>query len=96
MTLNHNGQGITLSDQLKNRGVTDGAALKNLLDSEMRDYTFAQTFPTGTHAMWLYYWLACYGIHPLNDVNIIVAAAANGLKHAHGPHVWILCRRALE
>ena len=71
MTLNHNGQGITLSDQLKNRGVTDGTALKNLLDSEMRDYTFAQTFPTGTHAMWLYYWLACYGIHPLNDVNII-------------------------
>ena len=22
--------------------------------------TFAQTFPTGTHAMWLYYWLAAY------------------------------------
>lgn len=71
MTLNNNGQGITLSNQLANKGVTNGAALKSLLDSEKRDYTFAQTFPTGTHAMWLYYWLACYGIHPLNDVRII-------------------------
>ena len=71
MNLNNNGQGITLSNQLKKRGVTGGAALKSLLDSERRDYTFAQTFPTGTHAMWLYYWLACNGIHPLNDVSII-------------------------
>ena len=71
MNLNNNGQGITLSNHLKKRGATDGAALKNLLDSERCDCTFAQTFPTGTHAMWLYYWLACYGIHPLNDVSII-------------------------
>ena len=71
MNLNNNGQGITLSNHLKKRGATDGAALKSLLGSERRDYIFAQTFPTGTHAMWLYYWLACYGIHPLNDVSII-------------------------
>jgi hypothetical protein len=31
-------------------------------------YTFAHTFPTGTHAMWLYYWLASAGIDPFNDV----------------------------
>ncbi|HVK55945.1 MAG TPA: CmpA/NrtA family ABC transporter substrate-binding protein [Burkholderiales bacterium] len=72
MNLNHNGQAITLSNQLKDKGVTDGAALKKLVDSEKRDYTFAQTFPTGTHAMWLYYWLASNGIHPLNDVKSIV------------------------
>jgi nitrate/nitrite transport system substrate-binding protein len=71
MTLSNNGQGITLSNQLKDKGVTEGNALKKLLDSEKRDYTFAQTFPTGTHAMWLYYWLANYGIHPLNDVKMI-------------------------
>ncbi|MDA8328859.1 MAG: CmpA/NrtA family ABC transporter substrate-binding protein [Betaproteobacteria bacterium] len=71
MTLSHNGQGITLSNQLRDKGVTEGNALKKLLDSEKRDYTFAQTFPTGTHAMWLYYWLANYGIHPLNDVKMI-------------------------
>ncbi|GBG15967.1 nitrate/nitrite transport system substrate-binding protein [Novimethylophilus kurashikiensis] len=72
MTLNHNGQGITLSNQVREKGVTDGNSLKRLIDNENRDYTFAQTFPTGTHAMWLYYWLATYGINPMKDVKTIV------------------------
>jgi len=72
MNLNHNGQAITLSNQLKDRGATDGAKLKALIDREKREYTFAQTFPTGTHAMWIYYWLAANGIHPFNDVKSIV------------------------
>ena len=72
MNLNHNGQAITLSRQLKEQGVTDGVSLKALVAKEKRDYTFAQTFPTGTHAMWLYYWLAANGIHPFQDVKNIV------------------------
>ena len=72
MTLNHNGQGITLANQLKEKGVTDGKSLKRLLDNENRDFTFAQTFPTGTHAMWLNYWLAANNINPLKDVKTIV------------------------
>jgi nitrate/nitrite transport system substrate-binding protein len=72
MTLNNNGQAITLSSQLKEKGVTSGATLKRLLDNENRDFTFAQTFPTGTHAMWLYYWLGTYGINPMQDVKTIV------------------------
>jgi nitrate/nitrite transport system substrate-binding protein len=72
MTLNNNGQAITLSSQLKAKGAVDGPTLKKLVDSEKREYTFAQTFPTGTHAMWLYYWLAANGIHPFNDVKSIV------------------------
>ena len=72
MTLNHNGQGITLSNQLKDKGVKDGKTLKRLLENENRDYTFAQTFPTGTHAMWLNYWLAANGIDPIKDVKTIV------------------------
>ncbi len=72
MSLNNNGQGITLANQLKEKGVTSGPSLKRLLDNENRDYTFAQTFPTGTHAMWLYYWLATYGINPFKDVKTIV------------------------
>ena len=71
MTLNNNGQGITLSNHLKFSGVTTGEALKKLVDEKKRDYTFAQTFPTGTHAMWLYYWLAANGINPLIDVKSI-------------------------
>ncbi len=71
MTINNNGQAITLSNQLKDKGVTTGEQLKVLVDKEKRDYTFAQTFPTGTHAMWLYYWLATYGIDPFKDVKNI-------------------------
>ncbi len=72
MTLNHNGQAITLSNQLKDKGVKDGKSLKRVMANENRDYTFAQTFPTGTHAMWLNYWLAANGIDPIKDVKTIV------------------------
>jgi nitrate/nitrite transport system substrate-binding protein len=72
MNINHNGQAITLSRKLYDKGVKDGASLKVLIDKEKGNYTFAQTFPTGTHAMWLYYWLAAHGIHPFNDAKAIV------------------------
>lgn len=71
MGLNHNGQAITLSSKLKDAGAVDGPSLKKLVDRKDRQYTFAQTFPTGTHAMWLYYWLSANGIHPLKDVKMI-------------------------
>lgn len=72
MTLNNNGQGITLANQLKDKGVSDGASLARLIAKKEREYTFAQTFPTGTHAMWLYYWMATYGIDPFKDIKNIV------------------------
>ncbi|WP_312117574.1 CmpA/NrtA family ABC transporter substrate-binding protein [Kosakonia cowanii] len=73
MTLNNNGQAITLSNQLKAAGVTDGASLKKVIAaSPQGTYTFAQTFPSGTHAMWLYYWLANAGIDPFADVRNVV------------------------
>ena len=71
MTLNQNGQAITLSNQLKDKGATDGTALAKLIAKKEREYTFAQTFPTGTHAMWLYYWLAAHGIDPFKNVKNI-------------------------
>jgi nitrate/nitrite transport system substrate-binding protein len=57
---------------LHEKGVKDGASLAALMAKEKREYVFAQTFPTGTHAMWLYYWLAAHGIHPFNDAKAIV------------------------
>jgi nitrate/nitrite transport system substrate-binding protein len=71
MNLNHNGQAITLSKKLNEKGVKDGASLKAVMDKEKREYTFAHTFPTGTHAMWIYYWLAAHGINPFTDVKTI-------------------------
>lgn len=72
MSLNNNGQAITLSNQLKDKGVKDGKSLKRVMTNENRDFTFAQTFPTGTHAMWLNYWLAANGIDPVKDIKNIV------------------------
>ena len=71
MTLNNNGQAITLSKKIADKGAVDGAGLAKLMQAEKREYTFAQTFPTGTHAMWLYYWLAANGINPIQDAKVI-------------------------
>ncbi|VCU71120.1 Nitrate transport protein NrtA precursor [Pigmentiphaga humi] len=71
MSLNNNGQAISLSRKLKDKGVRDAASLARLMQSEKREYIFAQTFPTGTHAMWLYYWLAAGGINPMRDAKVI-------------------------
>ncbi len=71
MTLNHNGQAITLSKKLADKAAVDAASLAKVMAGDKRDYSFAQTFPTGTHAMWLYYWLASAGIHPMRDAKVI-------------------------
>ena len=72
MTLNNNGQAISLSKKLADKGAVDGPSLAKLMAAEKREYTFAQTFPTGTHAMWLNYWLAAHGVSPIQDVKSIV------------------------
>lgn len=69
IALNRNGQGITLSTALSDE-IAAGASLATIAKS--RQLVFAHTFPTGTHAMWLYYWLAAQGIDPLHDVKMVV------------------------
>jgi two-component system, oxyanion-binding sensor len=71
MVLNRNGQAITLSNALA-EAIESGASVKDALALLGRVPVLAQTFPTGTHAMWLYYWLAANGVHPLRDVRSIV------------------------
>ena len=38
--------------------------------------TFAMTFPPGTHAMWMRYWLGAGGINPDKDVSLITIPPA--------------------
>lgn len=71
MNLHHNGQAVTLSSALANQGAVDGPTLAALIHSAPRPYTFAHTFPTGTHAMYLHYWLAAHGIDPLREVRMV-------------------------
>ncbi|MBV8635059.1 MAG: ABC transporter substrate-binding protein, partial [Burkholderiaceae bacterium] len=61
MTINRNGQAITLSNRLFDL-MAQGTPLAQIATTLGRKPVFAQTFPTGTHAMWLNYWLAARGI----------------------------------
>lgn len=72
MTLSANGQGISASRALALAGAVDGASLARMVREGARKLVVAQTFPTGTHAMWLYAWLAAHGVHPLRDVHAVV------------------------
>ncbi|RVT48879.1 CmpA/NrtA family ABC transporter substrate-binding protein [Rubrivivax albus] len=76
MTLNRNGQGISLSRRLTGQGVADLNTLAARLRAAPRTHVFAQTFPTGTHAMWLYYALASAGVHPMRDIRSVVLPPA--------------------
>ncbi|MCW1915312.1 ABC transporter substrate-binding protein [Luteolibacter sp. GHJ8] len=65
--LNRNGQSISLAKSLKGKVGADPKALKPLVDAAKaagHPMTFAMTFPPGTHAMWIRYWLAAGGINP--------------------------------
>ena len=72
--LNRNGQAITLNNKLKAAGVRTPAQIKPLADKAKAagdPLSFAMTFPPGTHAMWIRYWLASGGINPDKDVSLI-------------------------
>lgn len=74
MTLSRNGQAITLSNHLAAKGVPPGLGIAERIRQAPHQsgmYTFAHTFPTGTHAMWLFYWLASHGVHPQRDVRVV-------------------------
>ncbi|WP_156802219.1 CmpA/NrtA family ABC transporter substrate-binding protein [Leeia oryzae] len=91
MTLNQNGQGITLTRQLLEDGVRDGASLAQKIHERPKAYCFAQTFPTGTHAMWLYYWLASLGVNPLTEVNTVVIPPPEMTDNLRAGHMHGFC-----
>ena len=65
--LNRNGQAITLANTFKGKVTDDPKALKPFVDeakAKGNPLTFAMTFPPGTHAMWIRYYLAAGGINP--------------------------------
>src|SRR5918994_2892259 len=77
--LNRNGQAITLNNKLKAVGAKTPAQIKPLAEKAKAagdPLTFAMTFPPGTHAMWVRYWLASGGINPDRDINLITIPPA--------------------
>jgi nitrate/nitrite transport system substrate-binding protein len=72
--INRNGQGISLKAAFKGKVQADPKALKPMVDAAKAagsPMTFAMTFPPGTHAMWMRYWLGQGGIHPDKDVSLV-------------------------
>ena len=72
--LNRNGQSITLKAHLKGKVAADPKALKPLVEEAKNagePMNFAMTFPPGTHAMWMRYYLGAGGINPDKDVALI-------------------------
>ena len=72
--LNRNGQSITLAKSFMGKVKDDPKALKPFVDEankKKEPLTFAMTFPPGTHAMWMRYYLAAGGINPDKDVSLI-------------------------
>ncbi len=79
MYLNRNGQAITLTKALLDKGVRTPQQLKPLaLEAKAKGtpMTFAMTYPPGTHAMWMRYWLGAGGINPDRDVTLITIPPA--------------------
>ena len=70
LTLNQNGQAITLGNGLAD-ALAAGQSLPQALAMLPRRPRLAQTFPTGTHALWLYYWLAQAGVAPMKDIDAL-------------------------
>ena len=72
--LNRNGQAITLKAEWKGKVGADPKAIKPYVDKAKKlgePLAFAMTFPPGTHAMWMRYYLAAGGINPDKDVALI-------------------------
>jgi nitrate/nitrite transport system substrate-binding protein len=72
--LNRNGQGITLKAEWKGKVGADPKGLKPFVEQAKKlgePLTFAMTFPPGTHAMWMRYYLGAGGINPDKDVSLI-------------------------
>jgi len=79
MYLNRNGQAITLTKALLEKGVKTPQQLKPLaLEAKAKGtpMTFAMTYPPGTHAMWTRYWLAAGGLNPDRDITLITIPPA--------------------
>jgi nitrate/nitrite transport system substrate-binding protein len=79
MYLNRNGQAITLNKALLDKGVKTPQQLKPAVmeaKGKGSPLTFAMTYPPGTHAMWIRYWLASGGINPDKDATLITIPPA--------------------
>ncbi|GGM07250.1 CmpA/NrtA family ABC transporter substrate-binding protein [Pseudomonas asuensis] len=92
MGLAQNGQSINLSAALAAEGINTAEALAQCIQQPTQPpLMLAHTLPTGTHALWLYYWLAAKGIHPLEDVTTAVVPPPLMVEHLRAGRIDGYC-----
>lgn len=77
--MNRNGQAISLKTEWKGKVGADPKAIKPFVQQAQNlgePLTFAMTFPPGTHAMWMRYYLGAGGINPDKDISLITVPPA--------------------
>ena len=77
--MNRNGQAISLKTEWKGKVGADPKALQPFVKQAQglgEPLTFAMTFPPGTHAMWMRYYLGAGGINPDKDISLITVPPA--------------------
>jgi ABC-type nitrate/sulfonate/bicarbonate transport system substrate-binding protein len=74
LVLNLHGNAITLSQDLRQRGVRDARTLRAEIERSRghKTFTFGIVFPWSSHSFLLRQWLASGGIDPDTDVRIVV------------------------
>jgi ABC-type nitrate/sulfonate/bicarbonate transport system substrate-binding protein len=74
LVLNLHGNAITLSQELRQRGVRDARTLRSEIERNRgrKTYTFGVVFQWSSHNFVLRHWLSSAGIDPDKDVRIVV------------------------
>ncbi|HEU6447382.1 MAG TPA: CmpA/NrtA family ABC transporter substrate-binding protein [Verrucomicrobiae bacterium] len=93
LVLNLHGNAITLSNELWNRGVRDGAGLRNEIQNARgkKVFTFGIVHPFSSHNFLLRGWLARVGILPDRDVRIVVVPPPQMVANLKAGHLDGFC-----
>lgn len=93
LILNVNGNAITLSDELWERGVRDGATLRQEVIRRRgeRMFTFGVVYPFSSHNFLLRSWLQSAGLHPDYDVRIAIVPPPQMVANLKAGHLDGFC-----
>ena len=93
LVLNLHGNAITLSNELWNRGVRDGASLRAEIQKERgrKTFTFGVVYPFSSHHFLLRAWLARAGIAPDRDVRMVVVPPPQMVANLKAGHLDGFC-----
>jgi ABC-type nitrate/sulfonate/bicarbonate transport system substrate-binding protein len=93
LVLNLNGNAITLSQDLWNRGVRDGATLRAEIARSRgkKVFTFGVVYSFSSHHYLLRNWLTAAGIQPDQDVRIVVVPPPQMVSNLKAGHLDGFC-----